>query len=35
MSEGFGRIFRGIRVFDWVLAGALTALGVLLMCENV
>jgi signal transduction histidine kinase len=35
MSEGFGSIFRGIRPVDWVLAGALTALGVWLMAENV
>ena len=28
MSEGFSSIFRGIRPVDWVLAGALTALGV-------
>ena len=31
MSEGSGSIFRGIRPVDWVLAGALTALGVWLM----
>jgi signal transduction histidine kinase len=35
MSEGFGSIFRGLRPVDWVLAGALTALGVWLMAENV
>ena len=35
MSEGFSRIFRGIRPVDWVLAGALTALGVLLMLGNI
>jgi hypothetical protein len=35
MSEGFSRVFRGIRPVDWVLAGALTAIGVLLMIENV
>ena len=35
MSEGFHRIFRGIRPVDWVIAGALTALGVWLMVENV
>src|SRR3954453_8902266 len=35
MSEGFSRVFRGIRPVDWVLAGALTALGVWLMVENV
>src|SRR5215213_3911372 len=35
MSEGFGSVFRGIRPVDWVLAGALTSLGVVLMVENV
>jgi len=35
MSEGFSRVFRGIRPVDWVLAGALTALGVVLMYGNV
>ena len=35
MSEGFHRIFRGIRPVDWLIAGALTALGVWLMVENV
>ena len=35
MSEGFSGIFRGIRPVDWVLAGALTALGIVLMVENV
>lgn len=35
MSEGFSRIFRGTRLVDWVLAGALTALGTWLMVENV
>jgi signal transduction histidine kinase len=35
MSEGFSRVFRGIRPMDWVLAGALTALGIWLMVENV
>jgi signal transduction histidine kinase len=35
MSEGFGSIFRGIRPVDWVLAGALTALGVFLMVQDV
>ena len=35
MSEGFNGIFRGIRPVDWALAGALTALGVWLMVENV
>jgi signal transduction histidine kinase len=35
MSEGFGSTFRGIRPVDWVLAGALTTLGVVLMVENV
>ncbi|MDX6232837.1 MAG: hypothetical protein QOH68_1837 [Nocardioidaceae bacterium] len=35
MSEGFSGVFRGIRPVDWVLAGALTALGIWLMVENV
>jgi signal transduction histidine kinase len=35
MSEGFSGIFRGVRPADWALAGALTALGVWLMVENV
>ncbi|MCW2847916.1 MAG: hypothetical protein JWR90_1890 [Marmoricola sp.] len=35
MSEGVSRVFRGIRPVDWVLAGALTALGAFLMVENV
>jgi hypothetical protein len=35
MSEGFSRVFRGIRPVDWVLAGALTSLGVFLMVEDV
>ena len=35
MSEGFSGVFRGIRPVDWVLAGALTALGVWLMVENI
>jgi signal transduction histidine kinase len=35
MSEGFGSIFPGIRPVDWVLAGALTALGVFLMVQDV
>jgi signal transduction histidine kinase len=35
MSEGSGGVFRGIRPIDWVLAGALTALGVWLMVEDV
>ena len=35
MSEGISSIFRGIRPVDWVLAGALTALGVVLMCGDV
>ncbi|MCW2758124.1 MAG: hypothetical protein JWO46_1870 [Nocardioidaceae bacterium] len=35
MSEGFSGFFRGIRRVDWVLAGALTALGIWLMVENV
>jgi signal transduction histidine kinase len=35
MSEGISRVVRGIRPVDWVLAGALTALGVWLMVEDV
>lgn len=35
MSEGFNGIFRGIRPVDWVIAGALTTLGVWLMIEDV
>ena len=35
MSEGSSGIFKGLRPVDWVLAGALTALGVWLMVENV
>jgi signal transduction histidine kinase len=35
MSEGFRESFRGIRSVDWVLAAALTALGLWLMVENV
>ncbi len=35
MSEGISGIVRGIRPIDWVIAGALTALGVWLMMENV
>ncbi len=35
MSEGYSRVFKGIRPVDWVLAGVLTALGVALMVENV
>jgi signal transduction histidine kinase len=35
MSEGYSRVFQGIRPVDWVLAGALTALGVALMVEDV
>jgi signal transduction histidine kinase len=35
MSEGFRRVFQGIRPVDWVLAGALTAVGLWLMIENV
>ena len=31
MSEGFRGILRGVRPVDWVLAGALTALGAALM----
>jgi hypothetical protein len=35
MSEGFGRVLRGVRPVDWVLAGALTALGSWLMLLDV
>ena len=35
MSEGFSGLFRGIRPVDWVLAGALTALGIWLMVGDV
>lgn len=35
MSQGFREVFRGIRPLDWLLAGALTAFGVLLMTANV
>lgn len=35
MSEGFSGVFRGIRPVDWLLAGALTALGIWLMLANV
>jgi hypothetical protein len=35
MSEGSRRVFGGIRPVDWVLAGALTALGIWLMVENI
>jgi len=35
MSEGNSGVFRGIRHVDWILAGALTALGTWLMVENV
>jgi len=35
MSEGFGNVLRGIRPLDWVIAGALTALGLVLMIGNV
>jgi hypothetical protein len=35
MSEGNSSVFRGIRPVDWVLAGALTALGIWLMVEDV
>ncbi len=35
MSAGFRGVFREIRPVDWVLAGALTAVGVWLMVENV
>jgi signal transduction histidine kinase len=35
MSEGFIGVFRGIRPVDWALSGALTALGIWLMVEDV
>src|SRR3954452_22382186 len=35
MSDGFRRAFRGVRPVDGVIAGALTALGLWLMVENV
>jgi signal transduction histidine kinase len=35
MSEGTKGVLQGIRPVDWVLAGALTALGIVLMLENV
>ena len=35
MSEGFRGTVRGIRPWDWLLAGVLTGLGVLLMTANV
>jgi len=35
MSEGTSGVFRGIRPVDWVLACGLTALGTVLMVENV
>ena len=35
MGEGFRQVFRGVRPVDGVLAGALTALGILLMTSNV
>jgi signal transduction histidine kinase len=35
MSDGSSGIFNGLRPVDWLLAGALTALGVWLMAENV
>jgi signal transduction histidine kinase len=35
MTEGYREVFRGIRLIDWVLAAALSALGVLLMLENI
>jgi len=35
MSDGSSGIFKGLRPLDWLLAGALTALGVWLMVENV
>lgn len=35
MSEGYSRVFQGVRPVDWVLAGVLTALGIALMVEDV
>ncbi len=35
MSEGFRGLLGGVRPVDWALAGALTALGIWLMVENV
>jgi hypothetical protein len=35
MSEGLGRIFRRVRLVDWLLAAALTLLGIWLMVRNV
>jgi signal transduction histidine kinase len=35
MSEGFSGVLRGVRPVDWVLAGALTTIGVWLMVEDV
>jgi hypothetical protein len=35
MSERYRRMFQGIRPVDWAIAGALTALGTVLMVENV
>jgi hypothetical protein len=35
MSEGHRGVFRGIHPIDWVLAGALTSVGIWLMVENV
>jgi hypothetical protein len=35
MVEAVSRLFRGIRPVDWILAGALTAVGIGLMVENV
>lgn len=35
MTEGIGRVFRGIRPIDWVLAVALTTAGVFLMLGNI
>ena len=35
MSDGSSGIVKGLSPIDWLLAGALTALGVWLMVENV
>jgi hypothetical protein len=35
MSEGNNSVLRGVRPMDWILAGALTALGIWLMVEDV
>src|SRR5437016_3353026 len=35
MPDGFGRVFRGIRPVDWIMALALTAAGTFLMVGNI